>query len=50
MVIDYGRNASIWVVLGEALRLLFTLPEVEEYGLVRQAELFENDGDFPVLM
>ena len=47
-VINNRGEAAVRVVLGELRRLLLAGLEVEEDGLVGQAELLENDRDLPV--
>lgn len=47
MVVDDGGNATVGVDLQVFWTLLLFLTEIEIHRLVRQPELFKNDGDFP---
>ena len=47
MVINDGRDATVGVDLQKFWTLLLFLTEIEIHRLVRQPELFKNDGDFP---
>ena len=47
LVIDDSRDATVTVDLQIIWGLLFALAEIKVDGLVRQPELFKNDGDFP---
>ena len=47
MVIDEGRDTAVRVVLGVLRALLLALGKVEVDGLIREAELFEHNRDFP---
>ena len=47
VVVNDGGNAAVRVYLQELRALLFFLAEVEVHRLVRQPELFKNNGNFP---
>ena len=47
VVIDDGGDTTVGVDLQEFWTLLLFLAEIEVHGLVRQPELFKNDGGFP---
>ena len=47
LVVDDGRDTTVGVEFDVLGRLLFVLFEVKVYGVVGQAEFFENDGDLP---
>lgn len=48
LVVDDGRDATVRVELDVLGRLLLILFEVKIYGVIGQAEFFENDGNLPV--
>ena len=47
VAVDEAGDAAVRVVLGVRWRLLLALGEVEEDGLVGEAELFEDERGFP---
>ena len=47
VVVDDGRDAAVGVELGVLRPLLLALLEVEIDRLVRETELFKDNGDFP---
>ena len=47
VVVDDSRDATVGVDLQVVWALLLFFAEVEIDRLVRQPELFKNDGDFP---
>lgn len=47
MVVYESGDATVWVIFGVTLVLLFLLRKVQELGLVSQAKLFQNNSDLP---
>ena len=47
LVVNKGRDAAVRVDLKVFRGLMLTLLEVEEDGLIAQAELFEDKAGFP---
>lgn len=48
MVVNERGDAAVWVVLGVLRRLLFALLENQVDGLIHEAELLEDERDFPM--